>query len=259
MLCKGPGVATVNKNPEMSPFLLKTYSLVGEADTYRRKGNKLNNKSLKNLNGGPKERWKELVHSGQERPPQREALKLRAEDEGRQSWKYWREEGPEPKGPRQERAGRVCGAKRRQVWLQDSGREGRGHPGGPERPVGQVMPGSCMNVWILFREPWGPTGRIHPGIVWFCVLGRLLLLLSGDIPGGRGECQQEGLLGSHVGRSPDQRAWWPGETVMLERWWRKTPAPHPLLREPDCLRPVHSMQRETHCSPPTGGNGPEVA
>ena len=26
-----------------------------------------------------------------------------------------------------------------------------------------------------------------------------------------------------------------------------------------CLRPVHSMQRETHCSPPTGGNGPEVA
>ena len=97
MLCKGPGVATVNKNPEMSPFLLKTYSLgrvdrvrchfslVGEADTYRRKGNKLNNKSLKNLNGGPKERWKELVHSGQERPPQREALKLRAEDEGRQS------------------------------------------------------------------------------------------------------------------------------------------------------------------------------
>ena len=83
MLCKGPGVATVNKNPEMSPFLLKTYSLVGEADTYRWKGNKLNNKSLKNLNGGPKERWKELVHSGQERPPQRKALKLTAEDEGR--------------------------------------------------------------------------------------------------------------------------------------------------------------------------------
>ena len=131
------------------------------------------------------------------------------------------------------------------------GRQGAG--------VGQIMPGSCMNIWILFREPWGPTGRSHPGIVCFGVSGRLLLLLSGDIPGGRGECQQEGLLGSHVGRSPDQRAWWPGETVMLERWWRKTPAPCPLLREPDCSSPAHCMQGETHCSPPTGGNGPEVA
>lgn len=131
------------------------------------------------------------------------------------------------------------------------GRQGAG--------VGQIMPGSCMNIWILFREPWGPTGRSHPGIVCFGVLGRLRLLLSVDIPGGRGECQQEGLLGSHVGRSPDQRAWWPGETVMLERWWRKTPAPCPLLREPDCSRPAHCMQGETHCSPPTGGNGPEVA
>ena len=69
----------------MPSFLLKTYSLVGEADTYTQKGNKLNNKSLKNLNRGPKERWKELVHTGQETPPQREALKLRAEDKGRQS------------------------------------------------------------------------------------------------------------------------------------------------------------------------------
>ena len=77
MLCKGRGVATVNKNPEMSPFLLKAYSLVGEADTYTQKGNELNNKTLKNLNRGSKERQKERVLSGRERPPQREALKLR--------------------------------------------------------------------------------------------------------------------------------------------------------------------------------------
>ena len=85
------------------------------------------------------------------------------------------------------------------------------------------------------------------------------MLLSGDIPGGRGECQQEGLLGSPVERSPDQKAWWPGETVMFKRWWRKTPIPRPLLREPDCPRPAHSVQRDTRCSPPTGGDGPEVA
>lgn len=28
-LCKGPGVATVTKNPEMLPFRHKAYSLVG--------------------------------------------------------------------------------------------------------------------------------------------------------------------------------------------------------------------------------------
>lgn len=66
ILCKGAGVATVNKNPEMLPFLHKAYSLVGEAS----QPNKLNDKCLKDLKEGPRERLKgELFQSGQKWPP----------------------------------------------------------------------------------------------------------------------------------------------------------------------------------------------
>lgn len=65
-LGKGPGVATVNKNPKMSPFLLKAYGRVGEAhtDTHTH-GNKLNDKCLRDVSRGPRERLqKELLHGG---------------------------------------------------------------------------------------------------------------------------------------------------------------------------------------------------
>ena len=140
-------------------------------------------------------------------------------EEGRQPCKCHREEGPELEAPRQERSGHVRGAERRQVWPQDSEREGEGHTVRLERQVGQILSGSCRpqkDVWILFWEQWGTTERIHPGIVWYGVcLKKIVLAADWRFP-WRKVRVPTGRPFRKPSRSPDQEARWPGEMVPLE-------------------------------------------